>query len=80
MTSTPAAAFSEGDPVAYSVQFLESIGASHSEIAHLRGKVTELKKIGDRHFAQVSWDDATSMTVAIDNLAHTGPNLRFCKC
>ena len=72
--------FTVNDPVAYSVQFLESIGASHSEIAHLRGKVTELKKIGERQFAQVSWNDATSMTVAINNLAHVGPNTRFCKC
>lgn len=72
--------FEVDDPVAYSVQFLESIDACHTEAAHLRGKVRELKTIGEREFASVAWDDATVMTVALNNLAHVGPNMRFCKC
>jgi hypothetical protein len=31
-----------GDSVAYSVQFLESIGMSDSELAHARGKIEAL--------------------------------------
>ena len=36
-----------GDKVAYSVQFLRSIGMSHSDMAHGRGIVTEIKNYSD---------------------------------
>ena len=72
--------FKVGDPVAYSVQFLESIGASQMEVARYRGKVMELKTVGEREFASVEWESDNISLAATCNLAHVGPNMRYCKC
>ncbi len=34
--------FEIGDKIAYSVQFLKSIGMSHSDMAHARGTIRDL--------------------------------------
>lgn len=71
-----------GERIAYSVQFLKSIGESHSEMARARGKIIEIKEFsgGKMKIAQIEWEGAAIMpkSVNIANLAKVGPNSRFC--
>ena len=71
-----------GDNVAYSVQFLRSIGMSHSDMAQGRGVVTEVKQYGDKFsLAVIDWGGAELPDkVNVQNLAKIGPNTRFCAC
>lgn len=49
--------FSPGDKVAYSVQFLRSIGEGPtSPLCHARGEITEIKSYGKNfQIAKISW-------------------------
>lgn len=73
-----------GDRVAYSVQFLRSIGMTHSHMAQARGKVTHIDDtFADFVLVTIDWEnwgseDGTSSKVNVKNLAKVGPNLRFC--
>ena len=74
-----------GDKVAYSVQFLKSIGASHSDMAHARGIVTAVKTFGNPvsglTLATIDWQGADMPEkVAVPNLAKVGANRRFANC
>jgi hypothetical protein len=71
-----------GDKVAYSVQFLRSIGMSHSDMARGRGTVTELKTHGsDWTLATIDWNGADlPERVNVKNLAKVGLNTRFSAC
>jgi hypothetical protein len=72
--------FKVDDNVAYSVRFLEDIQMSHSEIAHMRGTILELKTGIGPEIAMVKWDDGNQALVRTGCLAHVGPNMEFCKC
>ena len=66
--------------VAYSVQFLKSIGCSHTDMARGRGVVTEIQDLGSLKLAVIKWNDPTlPKKVNIKNLAIVGANRRFCK-
>jgi hypothetical protein len=69
-----------GDKVAYSVQFLKSIGESHGPMAHARGTVTEVQTHGTSFtLARIDWHGADMPErVNVFNLAKVGPNPRFC--
>lgn len=71
-----------GNKVAYSVQFLKSIGMSHGEMAHARGEVVELIKLGSITLAKIKWLNGADMPekVNIANLAIVGANSKFCNC
>jgi hypothetical protein len=72
-----------GDKVAYSVQFLASIGeGATSDLAHGRGEVTEIKEYSSAFaIAGVRWDNPELPDkVNVKNLAIVGANSRFCKC
>lgn len=69
-----------GDKVAYSVQFLRSIGMSHSEMARARGQVVEVKNYGSMELAQIKWDCDMPERVNVQNLAKVGLNTRFSNC
>lgn len=72
-----------GDRVAYSVQFLKSIGMSHSEMAQARGRCVGTLAIGSTTLAEVEWDNCginLPGRVNIHNLAKVGANARFCQC
>lgn len=66
-----------GDKVAYSVQFLESIGQSHTDLAHDRGVVVTVKDYG-KHLilATIKWEHNSPERVNVDNLAIVGLNSR----
>ena len=66
------------DKVAYSVQFLKSIGMSHSDMARARGIVTEIRKLGSLKLVRITWDSDMPEQVNIKNLAVVGPNSKFC--
>ena len=67
-----------GSKVAYSVQFLRSIGMSHSDMAHARGVVTGLSKLGSSTvLASIQWDREMPEKVNIANLARVGLNSKF---
>lgn len=70
-----------GDKVAYSVQFLKSIGMSHSEMARGRGIVKGVKTYSPTLvLAEIDWQGADLPDkVNVGNLAKVGPNLRFCQ-
>jgi hypothetical protein len=73
--------FNRGDKVAYSVQFLRSIGqAPTGQMCHWRGIVVAVRELGQRVLVSVQWDSAPMMRVIDANLAHVGPNTRFCAC
>jgi hypothetical protein len=79
MSKTPE--FVVGDNVAYSVQWLRSVGMRQSHLAHARGVVTEVKPFGSTSLARIDWNDTdVPERVNVANLAHVGPNLRFCEC
>ena len=72
-----------GDRVAYSVQFLRSIGMSHSDMARARGVVASIELLGSSTLASVDWGaDASELPgrVNVANLAKVGANSRFCQC
>ena len=67
-----------GDKVAYSVQFLRSIGMSHTPMSHARGVVTGFTPLGkDTTLVAIQWDCEMPKRVNIFNLAKVGPNARF---
>lgn len=72
--------FEAGDKVAYSVQFLKSIGMSHSEMAHARGIVEAIETHGTSFvLVKINWQGADiPERVLAANLAKVGPNPRFC--
>jgi len=72
--------FTEGDKVAYSVQFLKSIGMNHGDIARARGTITSFMLLGtDTQLASITWDRGELPSkVNTANLARVGPNPRFC--
>ena len=72
--------FTIGSKVAYSVQFLKSIGMSHSHMAHARGTITAIDTFGNRlKLARIDWKDPEiPERVTLFNLAIVGPNRRFC--
>lgn len=74
--------FEKGDKVAYSVQFLKSIGMSHSFMSHARGTILTTFKLGlDTVIAVIDWDNSSCpANVNIVNLAKVGPNPKFCQC
>ena len=71
--------FVVGDKVAYSVQFLKSVGLSHSDAAHVRGVITALMPFGggNRALATITWDREMPEKVITPNLAKVGANRRF---
>ena len=72
--------FKINDRIAYSIQFLKSIGESHGRMANARGNVTAIAPFGDRALVSIEWDPGDDMpTKVLDaNLAIVGPNRRFC--
>lgn len=69
--------FAVNDRVAYSVQFLRSIGASHTDLANLRGEVKHIKDFRNQQIVTVKWNDGHETRVIGNNLAIVGPNRRF---
>lgn len=79
MPKTPR--FIVGDRVAYSVQWLKSVGMAHTDCAHARGEITELTPFGGTELAAITWDrDGIPARVSTANLAKVGPNSRFASC
>ena len=84
--------FKTGDKIAYSVQFLRSIGESHGSMSHARGTVKEIKSYRTNfHLAVIEWENGKAgpvdpdapegcTNVNIQNLAKVGPNSRFANC
>lgn len=74
--------FATGDKVAYSVQFIRSIGEPPtSDICHARGTIIGFKEYGSLRLATIQWDNPEMPdTVNCFNLAKAGPNSRFCAC
>ena len=71
--------FKLGDKIAYSVQFLKSIGMSHGDMAHARGHITGFMPLGDSTLAEITWNKGEFPgKVNVANLAKVGPNPRFC--
>lgn len=72
-----------GTKVAYSVQFLKSVGMSHSYLARARGVVTEIIPLGSTSLAAIAWEplDSEELPARVNtfNLAVVGPNLKFCQ-
>lgn len=70
-----------GDKVAYSVQFLRSIGMSHGEMARARGEVIEVKTHGSSFtLATIKWNCEMPERVNVANLTKVGPNMRYANC
>lgn len=71
-----------GDRVAYSVQFLRSIGCTTGDMPQARGVVTELKPLGgSTTLAAIAWDSGDFPSrVNVANLAKVGANTRFAAC
>ena len=71
-----------GDNVAYSVQFLRSIGmGATGSLARARGVITEIKALGSISLATVQWSiggEEIPSVININNLALVGPNSKFC--
>ena len=73
--------FQPGDRVAYSVQWLRSIGCITGELPQARGTVEQVQPLGQRQLVTVAWDQGDLPSkVAACNLAKIGPNTRFCSC
>jgi hypothetical protein len=74
--------FAVGDKVAYSVQFLRSVGASHSEMARGRGIVTGIENVcPDFTLIAINWINVELPEKVRDcNLAKVGLNTRFSNC
>jgi hypothetical protein len=70
-----------GDKVAYSVQFLRSVGMRQSNLARARGTVTEVKTFSSSALARIDWDDQNiPERVNVANLSLVGANRKFCEC
>jgi len=71
-----------GDRVAYSAQFLRSIGCQTGELPAARGTVEAIENLGSTQLARIAWDTPGNLPqrVAAANLARVGPNSRFCSC
>jgi len=70
-----------GDKIAYSVQFLRQIGVNSGDIPARRGQFLGHKKVGQRKFAVVQWDDENESHLILEaNIAKVGPNIKFCSC
>ena len=70
-----------GDPVAYSVQFLKSIGQSHSDMAHDRGVVLSVQQYSENMaVATIKWAGESPEKVGVKALALVGLNTRFSNC
>jgi len=71
-----------GDRVAYSAQFLRSIGCQTGELPAARGTVREVSQLGSITLASIDWDRPEDLPqrVAVANLAKVGANSRFCSC
>ena len=80
-TRHPTPQFKPGDRVAYTVQWLKSVGMSRSDLTHARGTIADIQPLGeDRAIATIVWDGLERnypRKVLTDNLAHVGPNPRF---
>jgi len=65
-----------GDRVAYAKHFLKCIFAGPTdEMWHRRGTIVST----EGNIAKVLWDgDHEPVSVLTTNLAHPGPNIRFC--
>jgi len=75
--------FKIGDKVAYSVQFIRSIGLKPTDdLCHCRGEITEIKDYSSKlSIATIKWDNPNiPEKVNTFNLAKVGPNDRFCAC
>lgn len=78
---TPTPTFRPGDRVAYSAAWLRSIGVHTGSLPAARGSVIDVQPLGDRQLVTVAWFEPCGHTKVIaDNLAHVGPNSRFCQC
>ena len=82
MSNTDQYTFNPGDKVAYSTQFLRSIGESHGSMARARGVVIAREVVTDGFVViSIDWDTpVASPRVRDTNLAKVGPNSRFCNC
>jgi len=72
-----------GDRVAYSWRFLKSIGMSHTDMSHAKGRIRELKTLSpDCTLACVDWENGVDMPEKVNtkNLAIVGPNTQYCNC
>lgn len=69
-----------GDRVAYSVQWLRSIGVYSGELPALRGRIKAFKPMGRKTIAVVEWTDGETSSALVQNLAKVGPNRQFCNC
>ena len=71
--------FEIGDRVAYSVQFLKSIGMSHSVMGLAKGIVSGLTPFSNGFLVSITWTKADLPEKVLDaNLAKVGSNPRFC--
>ena len=72
-----------GDRIAYSVQWLRSIGIYGGDLPAARGTVMEIHKLGERKLATIQWEpnaDELPARVMTCNLACVGLNTRFSAC
>jgi hypothetical protein len=70
-----------GNRVAYSVQWLRSVGMRQSYLARARGVVVGFEPLGSSTLARIDWNDPDVPTrVNVANLAKVSPNTRFCEC
>ena len=70
-----------GDRVAYSAQWLRSIGCCTGDLPAARGVVTAIQQLGSLQLATVDWGtDEIPARAAVCNLALVGPNTKFCSC
>lgn len=72
--------FEVGDKIAYSVQFLTSIGMKHGDMAHARGIITGFYPLSAQTMlAEIQWAKGEFPgRVNTFNLAKVGANSRFC--
>jgi hypothetical protein len=71
-----------GDRVAYSVKFLKSIYALHSEMSQAKGIVSKIKNLDSVNLVFVEWKGNCNFPekVVEPNLAKVGPNTDYCNC
>jgi hypothetical protein len=66
-----------GDKVAYSVQFLRSIGCFYGDMPAAQGTIIELRSWGETTLARIDWNIDCPKLVNVVNLTRVGPNSRF---
>ena len=70
-----------GSRVAYSVQWLKSVGMITGDLPRARGTVTALVPLGSITLAEIDWkNDEIPPRVNVANLAIVGANTRFASC